>query len=168
MSEEQGEPTDKSRDLLTIIMVFITLIAILLAVFLSPDSVFDEPPPNCKDCAYNTNQNKLKNAIAEYASRNDGTLPILNGTYTVTGCSNCSVINISALLPVNGGRILSEVPECCYLSPSGNDNCGGNASLGCNNEGSYIWLVDTQGNVFSYCAGAGCTTNNSGYQDVWP
>lgn len=167
MSKEQGKPTEKSRDFLTIILVFVTIIAILLAVFLSPDTVFDGPPPDCQDCAYNTNQVELKNSIAEYASRNEGTLPILNGTYTVTECSNCSVINISAVLVANGG-MLRKVPDSCNLSITGNDNCGGNADLGCSNKGSYIWLTDIYGNVFSYCAGAGCTTNNSDYQDVWP
>jgi hypothetical protein len=87
--------------------------------------------------------------------------------YSNANCSECYVINISALLIANGG-LLRETPENCRLSATGNDNCGGNASLGCSTDASYIWLVDADGNVFSYCAGAGCATNNSGYQDVWP
>ncbi|MFA5055036.1 MAG: hypothetical protein WC562_02540 [Dehalococcoidia bacterium] len=122
----------------------------------------------CGGCrAYNTVSDELKNAVAQYASDRNGSLPILSGTYINADCLNCPVINISALLTANGG-LLAEVPQSCNLSTSGNDNCRGDTNLGCSNEGSYIWIADTYGNVFSYCAGAECTTNNSGYQDVWP
>ncbi|MFA5055067.1 MAG: hypothetical protein WC562_02695 [Dehalococcoidia bacterium] len=117
--------------------------------------------------SYLTVSDEIKNAIAQYCSDHNGLLPTLNGTYTNAECPNCSVINMSALLVENGG-LLREAPKGLNLSPSGKDNCGGNTSLGCSSANSYIWIVNNDGVVFSYCAGAGCTTNNTGYQDVWP
>jgi hypothetical protein len=117
--------------------------------------------------AYPTAREQMQNAITAYQANNNNSLPILSGTYTNANCSNCSVINMSALLTANGG-VLRMAPDCLNLSASGNDNCGGNASLGCVNGSHYIWIVDTSGEVFSYCTGAGCATNNSGYQGVWP
>ena len=109
----------------------------------------------------------IQNAVKQYQSEHNGMLPIFNTTYSNANCSNCSVIDISALLTVNGGT-LRVAPDGLNLSASGNDNCGGNASLRCNNYSSYIWIVDKKGEVYSYCAGTGCETNNSGYQGVWP
>jgi hypothetical protein len=109
----------------------------------------------------------IGNSVAYYQSTHNGSLPIFNGTYTNANCSECSVVNISALIVTNGG-LLREAPNGLNLSPSGKDNCGGNTSLGCSSANSYIWIVNNDGVVFSYCAGAGCTTNNTGYQDVWP
>ena len=117
--------------------------------------------------AYTTEHEQIQNAVADYSAKHNGALPALNSTYTNANCSNCSVINISALLVENGG-MLRMAPDGLNLSANGNDNCGGNASLGCKKESSYIWLVNSAGDVYSYCAGTKCLTNNSGYQDVWP
>lgn len=166
MSEEQEEPMGNPRDLRSFIVFAIILIAILLVLgFFVSNSGWQESPQ--KQNAYMTVHAELQNAVAGYSTYHNESLPILDCTYTNAECSNCSVINISALLSANGG-LLAEVPHGCNLSASGNDNCGGNASLGCRNDSSYIWIVDADVNVFSYCAGTGCTTNNSGYQDVWP
>ena len=120
-----------------------------------------------KELAYMITLDELQNAAVVYSMDHDGSLPTLTGNYTNNCCQNCRVININALLEANGG-ILHEAPDGLYLSASGNDNCGGNAILGCNNYSSYIWIVNTSGNIFSYCAGSGCTTINACYQDVWP
>jgi hypothetical protein len=161
------KPTGNPRDLRSVIMFFIMLIAIvsvlLLFVLDKTDGVTIEPLV----WSYNQNKAELQNAVTGYATDHNGSLPTLNGIYTNANCSNCNVINISALVVANDG-MLRLAPDGLHLSPSGNDNCGGNASLGCSSEGSYIWLVDTNGSVYSYCAGTKCPTNNSGYQDVWP
>jgi len=109
----------------------------------------------------------IQDAVKQYQSAHNGTLPVLNGTYTNANCSQCNVLNISALLLANGGT-LRVAPDGLNLSASGNDNCSGNSSLGCSNNSSYIWIVDSHGKVFSYCAGPYCSSNNSGYQGVWP
>lgn len=165
MSEEQGKQKLKwYKNWWNYLFLLIFVLLITLLCVRPMGHIENGPGPGGQ---YHTISDELKNAVAQYATDHDGALPILNGTYTNDDCSNCSVINISALLIANGG-LLREVPHNCNLSASGNDNCGGDASLGCRNESSYFWLVDTNGSVFSYCAGAGCTTNNSGYQDVWP
>ena len=120
-----------------------------------------------RDAAYSVTADELQNAVFAYASDHNGSFPILNSTYTNICCQNCSVINISAVLVVNGG-LLRMAPDSCHLSAIGNDNCCGNASLGCSNYSSYIWLVNNNGSIFSYCAGSGCVTNNTCYQGVYP
>ena len=166
MSEEQWKPVHNRRESRSLIIFAIIIIAILsILLFFVADPGWHEPPQ--KPHAYNIEHDDIQNAVTGYAVDHDEALPILNGTYTNTDCSNCSVIDISALLIANGG-LLTDVPDSCNLSISGNDNCGGNVDLGCSKEGSYIWLTDIYGNVYSYCAGVECTTNNSGYQGVWP
>ena len=148
------------------ILLFIVMICIIAAgIWCMTQSEPKEPqlPP------WQAAQEQIQSAVTAYQANPsyNGLLPILNATYTNANCSNCSVINISTLLAANDG-ILRSAPAGLNLSASGNDNCGGNASLGCSNEGSYIWLVNSNGDVYSYCARAQCMTNNSGYQGVWP
>ena len=164
MSEEQGKAARKwYKNWKSIGLILLVLCIIAFVIVLSAEPGYDgDGYP-----AYTIVRDDIKNAVAYYQTTNNGSLPILNGTYTNANCSNCDVINISALLTANGG-MFREAPDGLNLSASGNDNCGGNASLGCTNECSYIWLVDTNGSVFSYCAGIECTTNNSGNQGVWP
>lgn len=162
MSKEQGKPNKWYKYWRTILYLSFLLCIIAFVIVFSVGQLPEEG-----ESPWFGLSDAIGNSVAHYQSTHNGSLPILNGTYTNANCTNCSVINISALIVTNGG-LLREAPNGLNLSPSGNDNCGGNASLGCNNYSSYIWIVDTQGNVFSYCAGAGCTTNNSDYQDVWP
>ena len=174
MDDEHGNPerwykSFRHRNDKAGIIVWIFL-AILLAVLII--CVLASHNEGCFDCgnvhsAYITGREQIQNAVTGYSANNNGSLPTLNGTYTNANCSNCRVINISALLTANGG-VLRTYPNGLNLSANGNDNCGGNASLGCRNSSSYIWIVDTYGTVYSYCAGADCKTNNSGYQGVWP
>ena len=158
-------PTGNLDDLISVIKASIMFIVILSVILFISDKYSIEKPPYWR--AYDINKADVQNTVTAYQTDHNASLPILNGTYTNVDCSNCSVINISALLVVNGG-LLHEAPDGLYLSTGGNDNCGGNVSLGCSTDASYIWIVNNDGVVVSYCAGAGCTTNNSGYQDVWP
>jgi hypothetical protein len=168
MSEEQRKPTKKwyKNWPNVIVLAIICIVAIgLIWVYHNTSSTGPSIPTNV--AAYNSAKTEIQYAITIYQNKNDGELPTLNSSYTNADCSQCEIVNMSALLAANGG-MLRETPDSCNLSTSGMDNCGGNASLGCSNYGSYIWIVDTHGNVFSYCAGTGCETNNSGYQGVWP
>ena len=163
MSEEQRQRNDTGWSVLLWLFVILLIVIVGYVIWAANSGL----PPDRKANVWDAAHNDIKNAVVNYAADHDQELPILSGTYTNANCSNCSVINISALLVANGG-ILSRVPDSLNLSTVGNDNCGGNASLGCENGSSYIWIVDTHYDVFSYCAGTGCTTNNSGYQGVWP
>jgi hypothetical protein len=165
MSEEQGKPKRWYRKQLIIVALLVLLVVFVIVVLTY--LLRGEVPYVPYDKAYIVTKDKIQDAVAYYRDANDESLPILSFAYTNAECLNCHVLNISALITANGG-LLQNYPDGLNLSDSGNDNCGGNASLGCSTEGSYIWIVDANGNVFSYCAGAGCTTNNSGYQDVWP
>ena len=166
MSEEQRKPKKKwYRKRSVIAELLILLVVFVIAVFIY--LLRGEVPYAPHDRAYLVTKDELQNAVAYYRDANDESLPILSFAYTNAECLNCHVLNISALITANGG-LLQNYPDGLNLSASGNDNCGGNASLGCSPDASYIWIVDNDGNVFSYCAGAGCATNNSGYQDVWP
>jgi hypothetical protein len=174
MNEGQGKPKrwykkylsefDKNLRRLLVIVVFALILA-FICVFIINE--WNNSPSDNRPATYSTAREVIQSAVAAYGSIHNESLPTLNGTYTNANCSNCSVVNISALLVINGG-MLRTYPDGLKLSVSGNDNCGGNASLGCRNGSSYIWIVDTQGTVYSYCTGAGCKTNNSGYQGVWP
>ena len=165
MSEGQGKPNGVWSDLRPFVLFFVFAIVIFAVLILISNSGWQESPQ--KPAAYMTAQEQIQPAVTFYAENHNQSLPILNVTYTNANCSNCHVLDISALLAANGG-LMREAPYCLNLSASGNDNCGGNASLGCRNGSSYIWIVNSIGDVYSYCAGAGCKTNNSGYQGVWP
>jgi hypothetical protein len=159
MSEEQGKPAEKwYKQRSSILMLATAVICGIIALPLIGWAMNDSAPDMSRQAAYNTAREDIQTAVTNYSEMHNQALPTLNGTYTTTNCSGCHVINISALGWAYGMN----------LSASGNDNCGGNASLGCSNYSSYIWIVDTHGTVYSYCAGAKCTTNNSGYQGVWP
>ena len=168
MSENQEKPKKKWHKSWSFIVAGLAIIAIIISLLVV--WVVGNQYGTCCDHGWNTARSAMVQAVGAYASTNQGALPTLTDTYTNANCSNCSVVNMSALLtttnPTSG--TLRAVPDGTYASGSGNDNCGGNASLGCKKDNSYIWLVNSAGDVYSYCAGAKCKTNNSGYQDVWP
>ena len=166
MSEEQRKSKSRQLKKLSYIILPLLVIFVITVSYImtrGPEYGTEIPSP-CY--SYAAARDAIGEAIARYASAHNGSLPTLNGTYANANCSNCRVVNFSALIINNYLRPNHIYGR--YLSTDGNDNCGGNASLGCSNEGSYIWIVDTNGSVFSYCAGTGCTTNNTGCQDVWP
>jgi hypothetical protein len=117
---------------------------------------------------YNTTRDELKNAVAEYASRNMGMFPYLTGTYSVPSCPSCHVIDVNELLTSHGG-ILALVPDGLYSASGGdNDNCDGGA-YGCSSNNHYVWIIDVYGNVYSKCMGYDCDIDTAnGYQGVWP
>jgi hypothetical protein len=164
MSEEQIKPKRKWYknwvNWINIVVLLLFIAFICVIIFLPPEYQHERP-------TYNTPREQIQNAVVDYQANHNGSLPTLSGTYTNANCSNCGVINISALLATNGGY-LRTAPDCLNLSTNGNDNCGGNASLGCKKGSHYIWIVDSNGSVYSTCVGKDCTSNSSGYQGVWP
>lgn len=165
MSEEQEKPKLKWYKVRYRVIVLIVLLCGIGAwlTVMSIGGCLWTP----RSAVWKTAREQIQNAVINYSETHNQSLPTLNYAYTNANCSNCSVINISALVVTNGGA-LRTFPDGLNLSASGNDNCGGNASLGCKQEYSYIWLVNSDGDVYSYCAGNKCLANNSGYQDVWP
>ena len=165
MSEEQEKPKRKwNKNWPGVLFVLFLVCVIAFVIVLSAGGEFGHESPN----AYPTAREQIQNAVADYSETHNKSLPILNGTYTNANCSNCHVVNMSALLASNGGMLRS-MPSGVYASVTdGNDNCGGNTSLGCQSGWSYIWIVNANGDVYSYCVGKGCTSNNSSYQGVWP
>jgi hypothetical protein len=165
MSEEQRKPAKKWHKKRINIFIFVLLllacVTITLIVLLR-----GQPDGTCYS-AWCTVRNQIQYSVNAYAENHSGALPTLSGSYTNANCSSCHAVNMSTLLRVNGG-VMRNAPPGLNLSTSGNDNCGGNASLGCVNGGHYIWIVDKKGIVYSYCAGYGCPCNNSGPQGVWP
>jgi hypothetical protein len=166
MNEEQEKPAKKWYKKRINIFIFVLLLLVCVTITLIV-LLRGQPDGNCENDAWCTIRNQIQHAVSAYAENHSGALPTLSGSYTNDNCSSCHVINISALLVTNGGP-LRTVPSGCNLSAIGNDNCGGNASLGCVNGSHYIWIVDQKGIVYSYCAGYGCPSNNSGRQGVWP
>jgi hypothetical protein len=174
MSENQGKPKKKvtfngiTIGFLLIIILLLLVLAYTFSINIPAKIDYNSCNSHCTgDCAYTFVRADLESAVLDHVASHNGTFPTLNSTYSNNCCQNCSVINISALLAANGG-MLREAPDCLNLSASGNDNCGGNSSLGCNKDGSYIWLIDDSYSVASYCAGVGCVTNNTGLQGIWP
>ena len=162
MSEEKEKPKKK--------WPFIILSLPLLIAVISCSLACDISTRKCCTPAYNSAKDETKNAVADYMSRHNGAGPTLNVTYTNANCSNCNLVNVSALLIANGG-VLRDVPDGTWQGPGDmDDNCdslGGHIS-GCSASNHYIWIVDANGYVYSYCVGDDCTSNNSGYQGVWP
>jgi len=146
-------------------LVVIVILAILIGVIIiTVGGVFGE----AKDSAYKESKDQIQRAVTAYTATKASLLPILPGQYTNDDCNDCNVIDINVLLRINDG-LLRQAPTGLNLSADGNDNCGGNASLGCKTGGSYIWIVNNDGTVFSYCTKPGTGgSNNSGYQNVWP
>ena len=166
--EEQGKPAKKWYKKRSTLLAALILVCVAAAIIVLLMDKHDNNDNTCFHSGYCVDKEIIQRAITDYSETHNGTLPTLNGTYTNANCSNCSVINMSALLVINGGELSYNYSGNFNLNASGNDNCGGNASLGCSNYDSYIWIVNTNGTVFSYCAGGNCKTNNSGYQGVWP
>jgi hypothetical protein len=118
--------------------------------------------------AYNMVQDTIQLAVSSYASDHNGNIPYLTGTYSISGCTNCNIINVNALLTSQGG-ILSRIPNGVYSAAgANNDNCDGGAP-DCLIDNHYVWLIGMYGIVYSKCMGSDCNSNDaSGYQGVWP
>jgi hypothetical protein len=110
-------------------------------------------------------QGKIQDAVTEYRTANNGSLPIVgSGAVIVDG--EQYLIDICSLVKSN---LMPYPPENSISIPGAdNDNCdGGNCS--CYNNAHYVWAVDSNGSVRSACIGDKCRTHNAdGYQDIWP
>jgi type II secretory pathway pseudopilin PulG len=156
----------KSKSGFTLIELLIVMVIIIIlagVIVMAVGGVFG----NARSAAYNTAKDQIQKAVTSYTANKASLLPTLAGSYTNAECQNCKVVDLNALLTANDG-MLRQAPTGINLSADLNDNCGGNASLGCKSGNSYIWILNSQGNVYSYCMGPECKTNNSGYQNVWP
>ena len=172
MNEGQGHPVKKWPSRLARTMLWSTLfiggIAILayMISFLPKNIIGAQQQTEHHDAI----RNKIQQAVDVYIVNHNGSLPTLNGSYTNAECSDCKIINISALLSGNGGALQS-VPISLWQGPGTcDDNCdaaGSNIS-GCFNTSHYVWIVDNSGIVYSTCRGEGCPSNNSGCQNIWP
>jgi prepilin-type N-terminal cleavage/methylation domain-containing protein len=129
----------KGFTLIELLIVLVILAILAGVVVMAVGGVFS----TSRESAYNTTDEELKNAVAQYASNNMGDLP--NGAaINISGVTTAYTINMSLLLVENDG-ILSSYPDS-----SSDDNCSG-----CT--GSYTWAIDTYGNVYSACTEAGCS-----------
>ena len=131
------------------LLVVLVILAILAGVVvMAVGGVFG----NSKARAYETTRDELKNAVTEYSSKNQGALPnaslfdtnVLNPRTESLLCDatngSCYIIDIDALLvSANPPGLLGKAPES-----SSSDNCAGCA-------GSYTWLMDEDGNIYSAC-----------------
>ena len=110
-------------------------------------------------------QGKIQDAVTEYRTANNGSLPIVgSGAVIVDG--EQYIIDICRLVESD---LMPYPPENSISIPGAdNDNCdGGNCS--CYNNAHYVWAVDSNGSVRSACIGDKCRTSNAdGYQDIWP
>ena len=123
-----------------------------------------------KPAAYNSVKDDVQNAVTAYATDHQGNFPYSvsvkmanNAECSVT--NPCYIINMNALLVSQGG-ILRQIP-----SGTRQANCAQVGASGCSDLNHYTWGATSTGIVYSRCDtadGKTCTTQNSGYQDVWP
>jgi prepilin-type N-terminal cleavage/methylation domain-containing protein len=166
-----GSQKDKNGFTLIELLIVIVILAILTGVvIMAVGGVFG----TTKDTAYQVTKDELKNAVEHYSSENPTALPnaslfdtnVLNPRTEALLCDagngSCYVIDIDTLLvSAEPSGILGSVPESA--SP---DNCAG-----CT--GSYTWLMDNLGNIYSACTNdAACedqiaTDVNGNYYDEY-
>ena len=156
--------------LIELLIVMVILAILAGVVVMAVGGVFG----SAHEAAYAAVHDDLQNATIAYATDNNGQFPTLNGTYNVTGpapdtCTNCEVLNITALLTANGG-MLRAIPDGLYDSnASGTDNCdGGGSAAGCEADSHYVWIIDTFGNLYSNCIGCSADNTNGFISDYWP
>lgn len=114
--------------------------------------------PSNKD--YRSFVNTLNDEIEQFQAYNQGDLPVSEFTVSLEKPEGTYlIIDICRLnVPQNFAAVDGE----------GNDNCDA-GTCECSANASYVWLLDSYGDVFSRCVGSGCDSNSSdGYQGVWP
>ena len=172
-------PRSKGGFTLIELLIVMVILAILAGVVvMAVGGVFG----SAHEAAYNSVHDDLQNATVAYATDNNGDFPQLSGNYTITtpmACTACRILNISALLTSNGG-MLRAIPDGLFTgSNDGSDsNCDATMTASESCGGSYVWVIDTYGNLFSTCQGTDCSEaddagciagNTSGFcDDVWP
>jgi prepilin-type N-terminal cleavage/methylation domain-containing protein len=178
-----GPRKSKSGFTLIELLIVMVILAILAGVVvMAVGGVFG----TARGAAYNSVKDDVQNAVTAYATDHQGNFPINTSSGTVNGWSNssnctsaapCYYVNMSALLVSNGG-MLRQTPDGtrsvnCWLA--------GAAGGTCSDANHYTWGATATGIVFSRCdtnsptSGTattctlnGVTSNNSGYQGVWP
>jgi hypothetical protein len=111
-------------------------------------------------------KDKLQDAVTEYRTANNGSLPIVGSGAVIVDDEQQYMIDMCRLKEAN---LMPYPPENAISIPGAdNDNCdGGNCS--CYNDAHYVWTADSNGSVHSACIGDKCHAHNAdGYQDVWP
>ena len=111
-------------------------------------------------------KDKIQDAVTEYRTANNGSLPIVGSGAIIVDDEQQHIIDMCKLKEAN---LIPYPPENCISTPGAdNDNCdGGNCS--CYNDAHYVWTADSNGSVHSACIGDKCHAHNAdGYQDVWP
>lgn len=114
--------------------------------------------PSNKD--YRSFVNTLNDEIEQFQAYNQGDLPVSGFTVSLEKPEGTYlIIDICRLnVPQNFAAVDGE----------GNDNCDA-GTCECSANASYVWLLDSYGDVFSRCVGNGCDSSSSdGYQGVWP
>jgi hypothetical protein len=164
LSEEQEKPKRwyKNKQWLTIdaLVFLICLIASAWAITRGVESPSTE-------YYYGVFKHNVQNAVQDYQDKNEGNLPIVNGTVTVNS-SLYRIIDICALLVSEGGKLNQVSDNCASINGANNDNCDAGCE-GCTEYSHYIWIVNESGHVYSTCVGLNCSTyNKSGYQGIWP
>jgi len=156
--------------LIELLIVMVILAILAGVVIMAVGGVFG----TAHETAYESVKPQLQNGVIEFATDNNGALPptIGNATIINTDLGNVSatVLDVCAIIGVD--RILRTMPDGVYLGAGGdNDNCDG-ATVpcgGCEATSSYVWYIDSGGNVYSLCPGADCILHDTdGYQDTWP
>ncbi|MEA1959008.1 MAG: hypothetical protein U9N44_04960, partial [Chloroflexota bacterium] len=152
-----------------IVMVILAILAGV--VVMAVGGVFS----SAHEAAYNAVKDDIQNSVVAYATDHNGTFPYntSNALDSNANCSTCYVLDFTLMLTANGG-MLREVPDGCFAKTGAdNDNCDSASIAGCDAANHYIWGADQYGNVYSFCDNSStstddCTTNNSGFQGVWP
>jgi prepilin-type N-terminal cleavage/methylation domain-containing protein len=175
-----GSRKSKSGFTLIELLIVMVILAILAGVVvMAVGGVFG----TARGAAYNTVKDDIQNAVTAYATDHQGNFPInqstayampvnANCTTTTVASTTCYIINMSALLVVNGGMLRQMPDGVANLSTS---NCyGGAGATTCSAANHYTWGATDRGVVFSRCDNntigevKACTSNNSGYQGQWP
>ena len=110
--------------------------------------------------AYNTVKPQIQNAVTAFTVEHNGALPPTTGYVALKKPpGNFGILDICAV--VGEKNLLRKVP---YGTNS--QNC----VSGCSTPGgSYIWLIDQSGNVYSTCVHPKCKEKSAdGYQGIWP
>lgn len=157
------------------LLIFIGLVAAIIWAAMTGGEESQEQPPYAK---YTTTEGKIQNAVLDYAYNRSGELPVLNASADEEwdiqvnifgdGSVITRIIDLCTLMELG---YLEQVPEgVASFAGEDNDNCdNGNGNCTCQSGAHYVWLVSTEGMVYSACLGDGCMVGmEDGYENVWP
>ena len=158
--------------LIELLIVMVILAILAGVVIMAVGGVFG----TAHETAYESVKPQLQNGVIEYATDNNGDLPPVIGSWnqsivtSLGSVNNTAILDVCAIVGVD--RILRTMPDGVYAGGGGaDDNCDGLTVPcgGCVDTNSYVWYIDSGGNVYSLCPGADCTLHDTdGYQDTWP